>query len=49
MAYPRTAYYYMTPEEKKEYHLQKNKEARERKAILRGYPIRPYKSRKKQS
>ena len=40
MSNHRTAYYYMTPEERREYFRQKNREYYERKAVLRGYPIR---------
>lgn len=38
----RTDYYYMNTEERREYHRKKNHEYDERKAILRGRPIRPY-------
>ena len=40
MGRKRTAFYYMTAQEKKEYFRQKNRECNERKAIIRGYPIR---------
>ena len=42
MANRRTAYYYMTAAERKEYHRIKAHEYNERKAILRGYPLRTY-------
>ena len=42
MANHRTAYYYMTPDERKEYHRIKAHEYCARKAILRGYPLRTY-------
>lgn len=35
----RTAYYYMTPEERREYHRRKSQEYKERLAVLRGWPI----------
>ena len=36
----RSDYYYMTADERREYHRQRNREYRERKAVLRGRPIR---------
>lgn len=38
----RTDYYYMNADERRAYHRKKNREYDERKAILRGRPIRPY-------
>jgi uncharacterized protein YdhG (YjbR/CyaY superfamily) len=36
----RTEHYYMTPEERREYHRRKSQEHKERLAVLRGWPIR---------
>lgn len=39
MNHRRTAYYYMTPEEKKEYHLRKHREYYARKMALLGRTV----------
>lgn len=41
MSFIRTEYYYMTPDQRREYHRRKDREYRERKAALQGRTIRP--------